>query len=629
MIEYGADDLGFQPTGDLPLGIVVPPPVPGNDTSSPDYESFDYNTGDDRPVPIPEELGSRVSVRNRARGSSGRPAPPPVIQEQPSQNRGQNLRQPVTSRPRPRTTVPPPPAPAPLAAVPRRPAPVPAVSRRPLPFNVPEQPKVSSFEAFQTNFDLPRDQIQQLERQNRPVNVPQRKVVPSFVPTTTTTTQATTTATPVTTIPFRFRPQEAIRPAEQLSRPVEQSSRPVRLRAQEQSVIPRQQQQQQSRPVRIRTQESPRSRPRQQDPRSQLSQLEAFVSSQDTVEENEVVTRRPTRPRNFDPRRQRVSSGSSAPSRPTPSRFTPTQAAPAPVEDRQPLQRTVVNVNRQRGRSRRPSSDRSQDIAPTQQSRPALAARTSPPRQQASRQQQPSNIPFSSFPARVNSAEPTFPVFEAAEVAASKAPVPPAPAPSNIPTFSAFPPKSSPVTPTAARPVPTRAFSTIPEDEPVLPTRQSRPAARPRQPERSFAPTPLPQAAANRPNSNTGGSRFSSFPVQNSPAQPALIPTVQPAVPSAVPTRSSSPFALRPTPSRPTVPQPQIQSRPAADPRRVNFDALIQEFTGGRATPAVPAGAPAPSFFNAIPLDSQQPPRQFRPQPAVPGASFELVTELL
>ena len=33
VIEYGADDLGFQPVGDLPEGIVVPPPVPGNDTS--------------------------------------------------------------------------------------------------------------------------------------------------------------------------------------------------------------------------------------------------------------------------------------------------------------------------------------------------------------------------------------------------------------------------------------------------------------------------------------------------------------------------------------------------------------------------------------------------------------------
>ena len=32
MIEYGADDLGFQPTGDLPLGIVVPVVPGGNDT---------------------------------------------------------------------------------------------------------------------------------------------------------------------------------------------------------------------------------------------------------------------------------------------------------------------------------------------------------------------------------------------------------------------------------------------------------------------------------------------------------------------------------------------------------------------------------------------------------------------
>ena len=30
IIEYGADVMGFQPEGDLPDGIVIPPPVEGN-----------------------------------------------------------------------------------------------------------------------------------------------------------------------------------------------------------------------------------------------------------------------------------------------------------------------------------------------------------------------------------------------------------------------------------------------------------------------------------------------------------------------------------------------------------------------------------------------------------------------
>ena len=29
IIEYGADVMGFQPEGDLPEGIVIPPPVQG------------------------------------------------------------------------------------------------------------------------------------------------------------------------------------------------------------------------------------------------------------------------------------------------------------------------------------------------------------------------------------------------------------------------------------------------------------------------------------------------------------------------------------------------------------------------------------------------------------------------
>ena len=67
MIEYGADDLGFQPTGDLPLGIVVPV-VPGGNDTSPDAVDYDYvQEVVDIPTPLPQinEQGSRLSVLNR------------------------------------------------------------------------------------------------------------------------------------------------------------------------------------------------------------------------------------------------------------------------------------------------------------------------------------------------------------------------------------------------------------------------------------------------------------------------------------------------------------------------------------------------------------------------------------
>ena len=42
IIQYGADAMGFQPQGDLPEGIIIPPPVSGNCTDCGDY---DYDAG--------------------------------------------------------------------------------------------------------------------------------------------------------------------------------------------------------------------------------------------------------------------------------------------------------------------------------------------------------------------------------------------------------------------------------------------------------------------------------------------------------------------------------------------------------------------------------------------------------
>ena len=167
-------------------------------------------------------------------------------------------------------------------------------------------------------------------------------------------------------------------------------------------------------------------------------------------------------------------------------------------------------------------------------------------------------------------------------------------------------------------------------NKPIVPTKQpegSRPA---------FAPTPVPRRTEAKKSSSGSGvpSRFSSFPVQGRPVLPDS-PQV-PVVRDPVEPPSSQPISLIPQQQQrqPIIPfNPQPASRPVAqDPRRVNFDALIQEFTGGQRRPS------EPSFFNAIPVEPQQSssPRQFRPQPAVPslqpgssGASFELVTELL
>ena len=77
MIEYGADDLGFQPTGfDGSLGIVIPVVPGGNDNFTgndnvdydPDSGNFDYVAEvADVPTPLPQfnKQGDRLAVINR------------------------------------------------------------------------------------------------------------------------------------------------------------------------------------------------------------------------------------------------------------------------------------------------------------------------------------------------------------------------------------------------------------------------------------------------------------------------------------------------------------------------------------------------------------------------------------
>lgn len=94
--------------GDLPEGIVVPPPVPGNDTSA----DYDYDEGvppnevvtSSLPSPPIDIDSQRFVVENRARGIG---ATIPTRSNnfdsfEPTQNRGQSLQRPVTPPPRPR-----------------------------------------------------------------------------------------------------------------------------------------------------------------------------------------------------------------------------------------------------------------------------------------------------------------------------------------------------------------------------------------------------------------------------------------------------------------------------------------------------------------------------------------------
>ena len=80
--------MGFQPEGDLPEGIVIPPPVEGNCTDC-SYE-YDY-----------EEEQTSQQVVNRARTSTGDQTRDSV--RRLNQSRGEQVKQPVTIPPLPRS----------------------------------------------------------------------------------------------------------------------------------------------------------------------------------------------------------------------------------------------------------------------------------------------------------------------------------------------------------------------------------------------------------------------------------------------------------------------------------------------------------------------------------------------
>merc|ERR1712088_725135 len=101
IIEYGADAMGFAPSGDLPDGIVIPEPVVNNCTDA-DGKECDYDY--DYPDISPEEESRRQIVnraRNNAQEQSGNRDRPNL-----NQNRGQQISQPITPAPLPRQSRP-------------------------------------------------------------------------------------------------------------------------------------------------------------------------------------------------------------------------------------------------------------------------------------------------------------------------------------------------------------------------------------------------------------------------------------------------------------------------------------------------------------------------------------------
>ena len=116
IIEYGADAMGFQPEGDLPEGIVIPPPVQGNCTDC----TYDYDY---------EEVGGAEEARraavSRARGSTSDQTVSRV-EGRVNQGRGQQLAQPLTPAPLPRQPQPARSRPAPPPPQPFQPTPIPA-----------------------------------------------------------------------------------------------------------------------------------------------------------------------------------------------------------------------------------------------------------------------------------------------------------------------------------------------------------------------------------------------------------------------------------------------------------------------------------------------------------------------
>ncbi|XP_040570636.1 uncharacterized protein [Lepeophtheirus salmonis] len=102
VIEYGADMLGFQPQGDLPEGIIVPPPVFNNETESSEAQVAEPIADYDYDYSNASEDGKRTRfvIKNRARTSNFRQDAAQPSASAPTRGREQSLRQSLESQPK-------------------------------------------------------------------------------------------------------------------------------------------------------------------------------------------------------------------------------------------------------------------------------------------------------------------------------------------------------------------------------------------------------------------------------------------------------------------------------------------------------------------------------------------------
>lgn len=593
VIEYGAGNLGFQPQGDLPEGIVVPPPVPGNDTD------YDEQFGGGEEINVDEEQQQqRFVVENRARGTPRQPTFNQFVQ-QPSQNRGQDIQAPVTPTPKPR-----------LPEAVR----TPSFQARPIAASTPERPQpreqfaLDAFSAFQTPFDFPRGQIEEIEnRRPRPQNE-----APASDPFAV----------------FQQPPQQIARPTQDNFRPQAEERRrvPVNLQqfveATQPPTAPALLDEQRRFPAVVQQFEETTQPSFFDDRRRFPAVVQQFDETTQPSLPILVEEQRRNQPQQLQEEKSNF-NGFARPQEPT----RPSTDAP------------VRNVNR--ARARRPSSSSSASTS-TRESVPRRLALERPSPPQPPRQPEVNhslrprpvavaNQDFASFPAQPVEEEERQtekPVRFSRPVQEEERPLEKPirlSRPGGRLSTSRF--NSKPVEPTPAsiearfnpRPVEPTAASFEPTPRPKkvrveLPQSFLEPITEAPRPNVAFAPTPVAAVEEEPEEEQSFPSRFASFPVQSAsdrrPFQSFEATRPDPTEPES----EEQPF-LRPVRIRGGRPKGIRQQQPSrSEPRSpgaVNFDALIQEFSGRQQPPI--AQSERSSIFNAIPLE-----QKFQPQPAVP-----------
>ena len=639
VIEYGADMMGFQPTGDFPDGIVIPPPVPGNATFDYDYDTGDYDYVAQPEIRPDASLAgineNSVRVQNRARGDTAAPIP-----GAPTQNRGQNVRAPPTSVPRQReetrNSILPTPVPVTRtrfqaqSAIQQQPPRLPQVqpprsSARPQPSIAvrPQADPVDSFTAFQTNFDS-----NALKSQGLKPFIPQQQQPVRRPPTPPTATLRSQGLKPL--IPQQQQQQQQpVRrpptpPTAARRRPTAQSARRPQENVRSLSPVPPQQQKLTIEEIQ-ELQEIDEIRTNVRlvgDVRSQIPSQRGFQRG--TL--RRVVAKRP-----IDNNNQASSTSSiqsSARSRGRGRGSSRTRAQSSETENQASLREQQQRVNRPSIQVPSVTEDPLAILRSLQET--SGGSTRSNTQQNSILRDRPSSPSASRSPGQSSTSKSKFSSFPAKG--------------SGVPVTSSLPiRKPQPVSQSLPRqPASAQPARTLP------PIR-----AQNNQPEKPRAQQKLPIRIRTRPllqpiTANVDPQTVSQRPVV---AQQTSRRPVQQQQPSQGATRTlpqqQQPTQTRflPTPSQPISPTAAVPQRSTfRNQPTVDFDALISEFTG-RKTPRPQLAQQSflgfrPTPTAGRPAEGGIPPRAFVPRPAaaVPpaqqnpptpnGASFQLVTQL-